>query len=145
MKTIKEIAVKLENIPGALSNVSEVLSANGISILALTVRPEGKTGAIHFVANDPDRVVNVLESAGLSPTVQEVIAAEIPHHPGAVNTLLKILKLAEVNIEYLYSWIGFPGAEGSNVMLLGVDNPAQAHDALAREWVQLYGDELYTL
>lgn len=144
MKTVKEIAIRLENKPGALARISELLSANGIGIQALTVRPDGATGTIHFIASDPSRVVNVLESAGLSVEVHEVLAAELPHHPGAFHTLLKILSVAGVNIEYLYAWTGSPGPAESTILLLGVDDLPKAHAALAGEWVQLYGEELYT-
>lgn len=143
MKTVKEVAVKLENRPGALSEISELLASNGINILALTVRTEGPLGTLHFVVTDPTRVLNILESAGYSPTVQEILAAEAPHHPGGLNALLKPLKLAGVNVSHLYSCIGSHGAGDETIILLGVDNLAAAHDALEREWIRLYGEELY--
>jgi len=31
------------------------------------------------------------------------------------------------------------------ILVLGVDNVPAAHDALAKEWIRLYGDEFYTL
>jgi len=145
MKTVKEISIKIENKPGMLSEISELLGANGINILALTVRTEGKTGTASLVVTDPVMVVNILESAGYAPSVQEVIAAEAPHHPGGLNALLKPLKLAGVNVEYLYSCIGAQGCADRTVILLGVDNLAAAYDALAKEWIKLYGEELYNL
>lgn len=145
MKTVKEIAIKLENRPGTLSEINELLGANGINILALTVRTEGKTGTANLVVTDPVMVVNILESAGYSPSVQEIIAAEAPIHPGGLNALLKPLRLAGVNLEYLYLCIGSQGCADRTVILLGVDNLAAAHDALAKEWIKLYGEELYNL
>ncbi|MBI5249969.1 MAG: ACT domain-containing protein [Desulfomonile tiedjei] len=143
MKTVKEIAVKLENKPGVLSGVSELLGANGINIIGLTVRTEGPIGTLSFVATDPVRVLNILESAGYAPSVQEIIAAEAPHHPGGLTALLKPLKLAGVNVEYLYACISFHGAGDRTVILLGVDNLSAAYDALSKEWIKLYGEELY--
>lgn len=143
MKVVQEISVKLENKPGTLSEVSELLSADGISILALSVTIGEDPGTLRFVATDPTRVVNILESSGYTVSVGEIIAAEIPKHPGGLNTVLKTLKLAGVNIEYLYSCVGSHGAGHSTVLMLGVDNPTSAHEALSREWIRLYGDELY--
>ncbi|AFM25701.1 ACT domain-containing protein [Desulfomonile tiedjei] len=143
MKTVKEIAVRLENKPGVLSQVSELLGANGINILALTVQAEGSEGILSFVATNPARVTNVLESAGLKPEIREILAAEAPHHPGGLNALLKPLKLAGVNVRYLYSCISFHGAGDRTIILLGVDNIQAAHDALSKEWIKLYGEELY--
>lgn len=143
MKTVKEIEIKLQNKPGALSEINELLGANGINILALTVRASEGQGTVDFVATDPTRVINILESAGYEPKLQEALAAELPQHPGALNALLKPLKLAGVNIEYIYSCISAHGVGDRTVILLGVDNIAAAHDALTREWIQLYGEELY--
>jgi hypothetical protein len=143
MKTVKEVSLKLENRPGTLSEIGELLGANGISILALTVRTEGDKGTVSLVSSDPPRVVNILESAGYAPVVREIIATEIPHHPGGLNAILKPLRLGGVNVEYLYCYMGAHGPSERTIMLLGVDNVAAAHDALAREWIQLYGEELY--
>jgi hypothetical protein len=144
MKTVKEVSLKLENRPGALSEISELLGANGINILALTVRTEGDKGTVSLVPEDPARALNILESAGHPLTVREIVAAEMPHHPGGLNAILKPLKLAGVNVEYVYSYLGAHGSSERTIILLGVDNVAAAHDALTREWIQLYGDELYT-
>jgi hypothetical protein len=143
MKTVKEIEIKLQNKPGVLSEINELLGANGINILALTIRTTGGSGKLDFVATDPTRVVNILESAGYKPKLKEVLAVEAPHHPGALHALLKPLKLAGVNIEYFYSSISSHGMGDRTIILLGVDNLSAAHDALAREWIQLYGEELY--
>ena len=143
MKTVQEISVKLENKPGKLAEVTDLLGANGINILGLTVRTEGPAGVLHFVATDPARVLNILESAGYSASTNDVLAAEVPSHPGGLNALLKPLKLAGVNVEYLYSCIGCHGAGDGSIMFLAVDNLDKAYEALSREWINLYGEELY--
>lgn len=144
MKTVREIAVQVENAPGKLSAISELLGVNGIPILAVTIRTEGDSGAVHLVVPEPDRVVNILGGAGYSPSVQEIIAAEIPLHPGGLTALLKSLRLGGVNIEYLYSFIGSHSAGDSSILLLGVNDLTEAVDALSGEWIQLHGEELFT-
>jgi len=145
MKTVREIALTLENRPGRLSEISELLGANGINILALTVRTEGEVGTLHIVVPEPERVINILHSAGYSPTVQEILAAVAPHHPGGLNAILKPLKRVGVNVEYLYSCIGGQRAnDGGTINSPGGRRSAKAYDALSREWIQLFGEELYT-
>jgi len=143
MKTVQEVSVKLENKPGKLSEVSDLLAASGINILGLTVTTKGYAGTLNFVATDPARVVNTLESAGYSVTFQEILAAEVPHHPGGLNAILKPLKLAGVNVEYLYTCISCHGVGDASIILLAVDNLSAAYDALSKEWIKLYGEELY--
>lgn len=145
MKTVKEISIELENKPGNLSVVSDLLAAEGIIILALTVRPRGEIGTVSLVVTDPARVVTILESAGYRPSVKEIIAVQAPQHPGGFSTVLKTLKLAGVNIEYLYTCVNSRFSGNSVILLLGVNDLATAHDALAREWIRLYGEELYSL
>ncbi len=142
MKSVREIAVQLENKPGTLSAISELLGANGINILALTVRTEGAVGTMHFVAPEPAKVASILEAAGYAVTAKEIIAAEAPHHPGGLNAILKPLKRANVNVEYLYSVIGCQGDR--SIILLGVTDVAAADEALSKEWIHLYGEELYS-
>jgi hypothetical protein len=143
MKAVKEIAVKLENKPGTLSQVSDLLGANGVNILGLTVRAQGKSGTLCFVCTDPARVVNILESSGYAPKEHDVLAVEVPHHPGGLNAILKALRLAGSNVEYLYTCIGCHGAGESSIVVLAVDNLKAAYDALAADWIKLYGEELY--
>ncbi len=143
MKTVKDFAVQLENRPGALSEVSDLLGANGIEILALTARTEGQTGIMNFVSTDPVRAAAILQGEGYSVSTNEILAAESPQHPGGPATILKTLKLAGVNVEYLYSCVGSHGAGNATIILLGIDNLPAAHDALTKEWIRLYGEELY--
>jgi len=145
MKTVQEISVKLENRPGTLSEVSELLGANTINILALTVRTEGKIGCMNFIASDPARAQSVLQSAGYETSAHDIIAAETPLHPGGLNAVLKPLKLAGINIEYLYSCIGSYGCVERTILLLGVADTAAAHDTLTSQWIKLLGEELDNL
>lgn len=143
MKTVKEISVTLANEPGTLAGVSELLAADGIGFVALTLRTDGASGTVRFVAQDPERAVNILESAGFSPETKDIIAAEVPRHPGGLNAVLNALKAAAVNLEYLYTCVEpSPGRKGT-VLILGVDNTAAAFAALAKEWIRLFGDQLY--
>ena len=143
MKTVKEISIKLQNKPGTLSDVNELLGANGITMLALTARNVGAEVTLSFICNDPARVVGVLESAGYPAAVQEVLAAETPHHPGGLSAILKPLKRASINVEYLYACISCYGAGDSSIIVLAVSDVAAAHEALSKEWITLYGEELY--
>jgi hypothetical protein len=145
MKTVKEISIKLENKPGKLSALSDLLAAEGIVILALTVRPAGATGIVSFVVTDPLRVVNILEGAGYKATLTDIIAAEAPQHPGGFSAVLRALKAADVNIEYLYTCINSNFSGDRVILLLGVSDVSAAHDALSREWIPVYGEELYSL
>jgi hypothetical protein len=140
MQSVKQIDLMLKNEPGALSAVSEILGANNINVIALYVSTEKETGKLRFVANDPEKAVNVLKTAGYDTETEQVIACETPHHPGGLNAVLKPLKNAGINVDYIYPCLG----TGQNtVLILGLGPLEQALEVLKENWIKLLGEELY--
>jgi len=139
---VKQISVSLENVPGKLSEVSDYLGDNGINIIALSVADTADISAVRFVANDPEKAVNVLKSHGYSVKITEVLAVEAPNHPGGLNAVLRPLKEMEINVNYLYTCLG----RGENtVLIVGVDKMEEATQVLKKNWVHMYDQELYTI
>ena len=139
---VKQISLSLENVPGKLSEVSEYLGGNAVNIIALSVAESTEISAVRFVANDPVKAVNVLESHGFKVKVKEVLAVEAPNHPGGLNALLKPLKEADININYLYTCLG----RGENtVLIVDVDKMDQAIKVLKKNWVHMLNEELYAM
>jgi hypothetical protein len=139
---VKQISVSLENVPGKLSEVSEYLGENGINIIALSIADTADISAVRFVANDPEKAVNVLRSHGYSIKTTDVLAVEAPNHPGGLNAILKPLKEVSVNVSYLYTCLG---AGEKTVLIVGVDKMDEAIQVLRKNWVHMFDEELYTL
>jgi hypothetical protein len=140
MKTIKQIDLWLKNEPGTLSGVSDLLGANGINIIAFYVITEKVEGKLHFVADDPDKAINVLKTAGYRMEVRDVIACVTPHHPGGLNAVLKPLKAASINVDYIYPCIG---TGDITVLILGVGPVKEALKVMEDNWIRVLDDELY--
>ncbi len=139
---VKQISVSLENVPGKLSEVSDYLGDNRINIIALSVADTADISAVRFVANDPDKAVNVLRSHGYSVKTTDVLALEAPNHPGGLNAVLRPLKEMKINVLYLYTCLG----RGENtVLIVGVDKMEEAIEVLKKNWVHMYDEELYAL
>ena len=139
---VKQISVSLENVPGKLSEVSEYLGENGINIIALSISDTADISAVRFVANDPEKAINVLRSHGYSIKTTDVLAVEVPNHPGGLNAILKPLKEVSVNVSYLYTCLG---AGEKTVLIVGVDKMDEAIQVLRKNWVHMFDEELYTL
>jgi hypothetical protein len=140
--SVKQISISLENVPGKFSEVIEYLGENGINVIAISVADTADISAVRFVANDPEKAANVLESHGYKIT--DVLAVEAPHHPGGLNAVLKPLKEANININYLYTCL----ARSENaVLIVGVDNDnmEEAVRVLRRNWVRMIDEEIYTI
>ena len=139
---VKQISVSLENVPGKLSEVSDYLGENGINIIALSIADTADISAVRFVANDPEKAINVLRTHGYSIKTTDVLAVEAPNHPGGLNAILKPLKEVSVNVSYLYTCLG---AGEKTVLIVGVDKMDEAIQVLRKNWVHMFDDELYTL
>lgn len=142
--SVKQISVTLNNVPGQFLRVSECLGAEGINIRAISVADTSDFSTVRFVTDDPEKTTNVLESNGYSVRVKEVIAVEIPDHPGALQAVLKPLKEANVNVLYLYTYLG-KGESDQPIVIVGVDKTEKALEVLNKNWLHTFGKEIYSL
>jgi hypothetical protein len=138
---VKQISVSLENVPGKLSEVSEYLGQNGINIIGLSISDTADISAFRFIANDPEKAINVLRSHGYPIKTTDVLAVETPNHPGGLNAILKPLKEVSVNVSYLYACLG---TGDRTVLIVGVDKMDEAIQVLRKNWVHMFNEELYT-
>jgi hypothetical protein len=141
MKTVREISVEIDNQPGTLAAVCELLTANGIAILGVSVHTNGDAGNVSLLVSDPDRTQQVLSAAGYAVGVDSVVAVQVPSHPGGFNTVLRVLKHAGINIDLLYTVMDSSMAPPASVLLLRVNDPSAAHEALEKEWISTLGEE----
>lgn len=142
MKSVKEIELKLKNEPGRLSAITDLLGAGGIRLIAFYVSTEGDEGRLNFIADNPDKAVNLLSGAGHSLETHDVIACEIPNHPGGFSAVLKPLKEAAINVDYLYPCL----SSGERTMLIFRALPVEdTIRCLEEQWIRVLGEEVYTL
>jgi len=142
--SVKQISISLENVPGKLLDVSEHLGAEGVNVRAISVAGTSDVSTVRFVADDPEKCINVLKSHGYSIKETDVIAVEVPDHPGGLRAVLKPLREANLNVHYLYSYLG-RGESGQPIIILGVDRTEEAIKILKKNWVYTFGEEIYTL
>ena len=142
--SVIQISVVLENMPGMLLDVSERLGAEGINIRAISVADTSDVSTVRFVSDDPKKTVNVLKSQGYSVKERDVLAVEVPDHPGGLQAILKPLKASGINVHYLYPYLG-RGESGQPIIIMGVDRTEEALELLKKNWVHTFGREIYTL
>ena len=141
---VKQTSISLDNVPGRFLEVSEFLGAEGINIRAISVADTSDVSTVRFVADDPEKTTNVLRSHGYSVKETDVIAVEVPDHPGGLQAVLKPLKRANINVHYLYPYLG-RGESGQPIIMVGVDKTDEALEVLKKNWVHTFGKEIYTL
>ena len=141
---VKQISITLDNVPGTFLGISECLGDEGINIRAISVADTSKISTVRFVTDDPVKTANVLKSNGYKTHIDEVIAVEIPDHPGGMRAVLKPLKSAKINVLYFYPFLG-RGEDWQPIVILGVDRTKDAVGILHKNWVKTFGDEIYSL
>jgi hypothetical protein len=122
--------------------MNSYLEENGIDMIALSVGDAANKSVIQFVASDPEKAANVLKSHGYSVNMMDVLAVEVPNHPGGLKAVLKPLKDISVNVNYLYMCLG---TGEKMILIMGVDKMVEAIQVLKKNWIQIYDEELYTL
>ncbi len=140
---VKQISVLLGNLPGTLSRLTDILDKEDITAKAMLTASIAEDSMVRLVVNDPQRAAGVIESFNFNYEITEVLAAEVPLHPGGMNAILKPLASSDINIHYLYTTINRLGKE--TIVILGVDKIEEAADILRRNWINLIDDEIYSL
>jgi len=135
--------VSLDNVPGSLSTVSEILGREGVNIRAISVADTSDISTVRFVVDDPEKAKNILTGNGYNPKETGVLAVETPDHPGGMNAVLKPLKAAGINVHYLYPHLG--RIDNNAIVILGVDRTEEAQKVLAQNWVKTLGRDVYNV
>ena len=102
---MKDLAIALDNQPGALAEMGDALGRAGVSIEgggAFVVKGEG---IAHFLFADGEAAKKALEAAGIRViAVNEVLVQRLSQaRPGQLGKITRRMAEAGVNIEVLYS------------------------------------------
>lgn len=103
---VKQISVFVENRPGRLHDITELLSKNNINIRALSIADTTDFGILRLIVDRPDEAEKLLRDAGQTVKCTQVIAIEIPDTPGGLSGALAHVRKAGVVIEYMYAFVG---------------------------------------
>lgn len=126
---IKQISVFLENKPGTLDAMTQVLADQNIDVRALMLAETKDFGIVRMIVNDAYDTATVLKDNSFICSMTPVIAVEISDEVGGLNKILKTLKKADVNIEYMYASLSGKGT-GNAYMIFRIENIKKAENAL---------------
>ena len=125
---IKQISIFVENKPGRLAEITEIIAKNDINIRALSVADTTHFGILRIIVDDPEMVQRVLKEAGLTVSITSVITAAINDRPGGLAEVLKLFAAHDIQIEYMYAFISRDN--GKAFVIIRVDNGQKAAEAL---------------
>ena len=127
--SVKQISVFLENKPGALLAMTKALADNQVDMRAFSLAETSDFGIARFLVDDTYKTTMVLREAGFIHSVSSVLAVALSDAPGGLHQALTLLANANVNVEYMYAFLG--GKKGGAYMIFRVADEKAAAIALS--------------
>jgi len=127
---MKDLAIALENRPGALAAMGEALGRAGVSVEGGGAFVANGAGIAHFLFADGAAARGALEAAGIRVLAQREVVVLRLHQdePGQLGKVARRMADAGVNIEVLYS-------DHAHQLILVVDDLARGRE-VAEAWMR---------
>jgi len=139
MNQVQQISVFLENKAGRLSDVSATLKDNDINIRALTIAESENYGILRMIVNQPDDALSVLKNAGFIVKKNPVLAVEVDDREGILHDIMELCGSAELNIEYLYSFV--EQVSGKAILFMRFEGTEAAEKVFTDKGYRLLSEE----
>jgi len=101
-RIVQQLAVFLENKPGALSAVCDALAGAKINIFGLTVSDTTDHAVVRMVVDNTPRALAILESHGTLVVESDVLMIQNDNKPGSLSRITHALSAKKINIDYGY-------------------------------------------
>ena len=101
-RIVQQLAVFLENKPGALAAVCDALAVAKINIYGLTVSDTTDHAVVRMVLSNTDRAVAIFDAHGTLVVESEVLMIQNDNKPGSLSRIANALSTKKINIEYGY-------------------------------------------
>lgn len=142
--TIDQVSVFVENKPGRLAEMIEMLGLKGIDLRAMSIADTSDFGILRLIVDKPALALEVLRNADCVTSVTQVIAVSVEDSPGSLAKILRILADTGVGIEYAYAFLTHQ-ADKAYVIIRAEDNEKAAVVLTANGVKLATGDELYNM
>lgn len=119
---IKQVSVFVENRPGRLSEIVDILAKNGVNMRALSIADTMDFGILRIIVDEPDKVMLMLRENKITATAADVLAVRLEDKPGALSELLGALAKEGISVEYIYAFVARQDDGGAYVVIRVEDN-----------------------
>lgn len=119
-----ELSLRIQNSPGSLSRVCQVLAAERVNLVALSL--DG-SGMLRIVVDNHIHAAATLREQHYHVDEREVLYTIMPNHPGSLASAVKLVADAGVNLDYAYA----TGVENDRMVgvVMGVPDTMRASAA----------------
>lgn len=124
---MKEFDVYVQDKPGELAKVCELLGGNGVNIKAISSERAQPRPLIRIVTDDEATTMSSLRRLGVAFEQRDVLGIRLPDKPGELGKMARKLARAMINVNSIYI---LSKEDGMTEMALTVDNLKKAKEAL---------------
>jgi len=121
---LKEFDVYVQNRPGELAKVCELLGKQGVNIKAIASERGGEKALIRVVTDDEVTTKSALSRHGITFDQRDVVSVRMLDRPGELGKMAQKLARGMVNVDAVYI-LGKDG--GTTEIAFTVDNPKKAN------------------
>ena len=137
----KQINVFLENRPGRIESITEVIGKNKINVWAFTIQDRGDFGLMKLLVDKPQKAYLLLADKGYACALKDVIVVLVKDKPGNLHTLSALLLKNKVNIVDAHGYVMFSSKEGICTLDLNVRDTKKIQGILTKAGFKILDDE----
>jgi hypothetical protein len=98
-----DLAIDIDNTPGALAEVAASISDAGVNIAAATCIGPGERAELHILVPHAEAARHLLAISHVAVTRErEVVVVEVDDRPGVLADLSRKIARAGVNLDHVY-------------------------------------------
>lgn len=137
----KELNVFVDNRPGRLRSVAEVLSENKINVRTMTLQDHGQYGLMKLIVDKPDAAYHALSGKGFACALKDILAILLDDKPGSFLALADLMSIHNVNVLDAYGFV--LEARKSAVFCVEVKDLPHIKGILEKAGFKVLDEELY--
>jgi hypothetical protein len=128
-EAVVQFSVFTPNRLGRLYDLVRLLAARNVQVLAMTILDTTDSAIVRFAVDDPDKARLLLDEEKFPFSESVLVVVEVGA-PDELSRLMSALLEAELNINYLYSFIPHPN--GKSLLALNLEDNEMAEQVLKR-------------
>jgi hypothetical protein len=139
----RQLVVFLENRPGHLAHVTQILAGEQINIRSVAISSSANFGVVKLIVDRPDEAYKALQEGGLSVNQQEILAVVMDDRIGGLHAVLEAFAEKGLNVKDASGFVVSPGETA--ILLLEIEDAESARQIAREAGFQLYQEELHRL
>ena len=137
----KEVNVFIDNRPGRLQSVAQVLAEKKINVRTMALQDRSEFGLMKLIVDKPEAAHLALSEKGFASALKEIMAILLVDKPGSFQKLMDVFSKHGVNIIDAYGFV--IESNKSAVFCVEVKEPQKMKGELEKEGFKVLEEELY--